>query len=151
MKRNDNDKPYAVGYTLFGLILLIFIGMDWPWQIFLAFGLGILALVEYTGGEDKDRNYLFIAIFIIMAVGIIIGGATYEYGLLALTFLFWGAYEIIEERKIVPSRWDLVGVVAVIISLLLIVTGLMGNTYPELLGLAFAIMSAVQGLKEFFD
>ncbi len=151
MKRGtNNDMAFAVGYLALGIMLIILAGLESAWAVLLAFGLWGLALIEFMGGEDSDRNYLFLIAFAVLPFGILFVSA-YQYWVLISIFLFWGAYEIVEERKIQAGRMDLVGLVSIIIGLALMFTGLLGHTYSAILGIGFGLLFCIQGLKEWYD
>ncbi len=145
--RREHETAFALGYVVLGMLLIL--TKDAGWQVILAFGLFTVALLEYMGGEDGERNWLFIVLFGILGVLILIETG-YDYWILVFTFMVWGGYEIIEE-KVLNKKWDAVGVGALLVGVLLLLTGLMGNTYEPYLAMAFGIMCGIQGLKEWFD
>lgn len=145
--RSEHAKGFAIVYFLLGLLLIL--TKDYEWELILAFGLLAIALIEFMGGEDNRKNWLFTAIFAVLALVILMGSA-YQYWVLVITFIVWGLYEIVEERNLNNTRTDLVGVASVLIGILLLITGVIGNTYENLMALVFGIVFTIQGLKEWF-
>lgn len=146
--REKYGTGFALGYLVLGIIIILM--KDSAWEVFLAFGLLGIGLLEYTGGEDGNRNWLFMILFFILGVAVLFN-SSYQYWVLIFTFIIWGAYEIVEERILNQKRWDLIGVSSLLIGGVLLLTGLMDYTYAGYLAMAFGIMFAVQGLKEWFD
>ena len=146
--RREHQTAFALGYVILGFILIL--TKDAGWEVFLAFGLFAIALLEWTGGEDGERNWLFIILFGILGALILLNTG-YQYWILVMAFLVWGGYEVIEERVLNNKQWDTIGVGALLIGGILLLTGLMESTTLAYMALAFGIMFAVQGLKEWFD
>jgi len=149
--RKNHDSEFAWGYIGLGILILLLAGMTnaW-WKVFLAFGLWAIALAEFMGGEDMNRNYLFIILLGVLPFGILFA-SPYEYWVLVAVFLVWGAYEVIEERNITPTKWDFMGVGSLIIGGILLLMGAIGNTYPEMIGIIMGVVMTLQGLKELWD
>lgn len=147
--RKEYGTAYAVGYLLLGLLLILM--KESAWWVFLSLGLLGIAMLEYmAGGYDKQRNWLFMLLFVVLGVAILLD-SIYQYWVLVITFILWGAYEVVEERVLNNKKWDSIGVTSLLVGGLLVLTGLMGNTYEPYLAMAFGIMFAVQGLKEWFE
>jgi len=147
--KKEYATAYAVGYFVLGVLILLM--KDSAWWVFLSLGLLGIAMLEYmAGGYDGRRNWLFMFIFIALGIAILLDTA-HQYWILVGAFIAWGAYEVIEERVLNSEKWDAIGVASLLVGGLLVLTGLMGNTYEPYLAMAFGIMFSIQGLKEWFD